>query len=163
MELKSRITYTFIEHKIEEAGQHAETPLRKVAVAAVLKNPYAGEYVEDLRPIIDASAALGAELSKIAVEARSDRPDFSMQKFADFAPQELTTDPDERTQIAFRLARRLGHKNVYGIDEQSDTIDYFPFDKVEAYAKAHNRAGALARSASSPPLPRRWYSPRCSR
>jgi len=83
--------------------------------------------------------------TKIAVEARSDRHDFSMQKFADFAPQELTTDPDERTQIAFRLARRLGHKNVYGIDEQSDTIDYFPFDKVEAYAKAHNRAGALAR------------------
>jgi hypothetical protein len=83
--------------------------------------------------------------TKIAVEARSDRPDFSMQKFADFTPQKLTTDPDEHTQIAFRLARRLGHKNVYGIDERSDTIDYFPFDKVEAYAKAHNQAGTLAR------------------
>jgi hypothetical protein len=83
--------------------------------------------------------------TKIAVEARSDRPDLSTQKFADFTPQKLTTDPDERAQIAFRLAQRLGHKNVYGIDEQSDTIDYFPFDKVEAYAKAHNQAGTLAR------------------
>ena len=69
MEFKSRVIYTFIEHKIEEAGQHAEIPLRKVAVAAVLKNPYAGKYVEDLRPIIDASAELGAQLSKAAVEA----------------------------------------------------------------------------------------------
>jgi hypothetical protein len=50
--------------------------------------------------------------TKIAVEARSDRPDFSTQKFADFTPQKLTNDPDERTQIAFRLAHRLSHKNV---------------------------------------------------
>jgi len=81
--------------------------------------------------------------TKIAVEARSDRPDFTTQKFADFTPQKLATDPDERTQIAFRLAWRLSHKSVYGIDEQSDTIDYFPFDKVEAYAKAHNRTATL--------------------
>ena len=69
MELKSRIIYTFIEHKLEEAGQRAEMPLRKVAVAAVLQNPYAGKHVEDLRPLIDASAALGTQLSKAAVEA----------------------------------------------------------------------------------------------
>jgi hypothetical protein len=69
VELKSRIIYTFIEHKIEEAGQRAELPLRKVAVAAVLKNPYAGQHVEDLRPLIDASAVLGVELSKAAVQA----------------------------------------------------------------------------------------------
>lgn len=69
MELKPRIIYTFIEHKLAEADQNAEIPLRKVAVAAVLKNPYAGKYVEDLNPLIGASAALGTELSKLAVEA----------------------------------------------------------------------------------------------
>ena len=62
-----------------------------------------------------------------------------------FYAQELTSNPDERAQIGFRLAQRLGHKNVSGIDEQSDTIDYFPFDKVEAYAKAHNQRATLAR------------------
>ena len=69
MELKPRIIYTFIEHKVEEEDQDAGIPLRKVAVAAVVKNPYAGKYVKELQPLIDASVALGAGLSKAAVEA----------------------------------------------------------------------------------------------
>ena len=48
-------------------------------------------------------------------------------------------------QIAYRLAHRVGQKTVYGIDEQSDTIDYFPFDKVQAYAKTHHQTAALDR------------------
>ena len=70
--------------------------------------------------------------TRIAIEALSDRPDYSSQKYAEFTPEKLTTNPDERVQIAYRLAHRLGQKTVYGIDEQSDTIDYFPFDKVQA-------------------------------
>jgi hypothetical protein len=83
--------------------------------------------------------------TKIAVEALSDRPDFASNKFDGFTSEKLITDPDERTQIAFRLADQLGQKSVYGIDEQSKTIDYFPFDKVETYAKAHEQGAALSR------------------
>ena len=83
--------------------------------------------------------------TKIAVEALSDRVDFGVKKFADYSPKELTTNPDERVQIAFRLAHQLGQNIVYGIDEQSKTIDYFPFDKVDAYARAHGQTEALAR------------------
>lgn len=71
MELKVRMIYTFIEQKLEEAGQDAEIPLRKVAVAAVVKNPYAGKYVEELQSLVDASAELGGKLSRVAVEALS--------------------------------------------------------------------------------------------
>src|SRR5438094_10245130 len=83
--------------------------------------------------------------SKIAVEALSDRSDFVTRKFQEFTPETLNRDADERTQIAFRLAHQLGQKSVYGIEEQSNTIDYFPFDKVDAYAKAHQQGAALAR------------------
>lgn len=39
------------------------SPLRKVAVCAVVRNPCAGQgYVEDLRPIVDASAPIGSYL-----------------------------------------------------------------------------------------------------
>ena len=83
--------------------------------------------------------------TKIAVEALSDRLDFATKKFDSFIPETLTKDPDERVQIAFRLAHQLGQKSVYGIDEQSDTIDYFPFDKVETYAKRHEKTAMLNR------------------
>ena len=83
--------------------------------------------------------------TKIAVEALSDQPDFVSNKFDGFTVEKLSKDPDERTQIAFRLAHQLGQKSVYGIDEQSNTIDYFPFDKVDTYAKAHQQSAALGR------------------
>src|SRR4029453_7188037 len=81
--------------------------------------------------------------NKIAVEAISDRDDLTTKKFDAFTPETLTKDADERVQIAFRLARKLGHKSVYGIDEQSDKIDYFPYDKVQNYAKTHGQTATL--------------------
>jgi hypothetical protein len=81
--------------------------------------------------------------NKIAVEAVSDREDLTTKKFDGFTPEMLTKDSDERAQIAFRLAHNLGQKSVYGIDEQSDKIDYFPYDKVQAYAKAHGKTAML--------------------
>ena len=77
--------------------------------------------------------------TKIAVEANSERADLATNKFDRFTPDTLTKNPDERAQIAFRLAHQLGQKSVYGIDADGD----FPFDKVEAYAKAHERAGMM--------------------
>ena len=83
--------------------------------------------------------------TQIAVEAVSERSDLTTAKFDGFTPEVLTKNRDERVQIAFRLAAKLGQKSVYGIDEQSDTIDYFPFDKVDSYAKAHGKADELDR------------------
>src|SRR5471032_1548219 len=82
--------------------------------------------------------------TKIAVEAIIERPDFAYAKYETFTPEMLTTNADERVQIGFRLAHQLGFKLVYGIDEQSETIDYFPWDKVEAYAKEHGQGALLA-------------------
>lgn len=82
--------------------------------------------------------------TKIAVEAISDRADFAYAKYEGFVPEILTKNSDERVQIGFRLAKNLGHKIVYGIDEQSETIDYFPFGKVDAYAKEHGQSGFVA-------------------
>jgi hypothetical protein len=69
MELTIRRYYTFIEHKLIEAGRPHGEPLRKVAAVAIVENPYAGRYVEDLEPLIAASESLGKELARLAVEA----------------------------------------------------------------------------------------------
>ena len=53
---------TFSEEILSEGGRELEKPLRRVAVAAVLKNPYAGEYSEDISELIDAGEWLATEL-----------------------------------------------------------------------------------------------------
>lgn len=42
-----------------ERGIRAERPIRRVAVGAVIQNPYAGRYSEDLRELVSLGAALG--------------------------------------------------------------------------------------------------------
>jgi hypothetical protein len=94
--------------------------------------------------LADVAARLARfEPNKIAVEAVSDRDDLTTKKFDGFTPETLTKNADERVQIAFRVAHNLGQKSVYGIDEHSDKIDYFPYDKVQAYAKAHAKTVML--------------------
>jgi len=53
----------FIEDILIEGHKKAKPPLRMAAVAAVLKNPWSGRFVEDLTPEIHAFApVLGAEM-----------------------------------------------------------------------------------------------------
>ena len=69
MQLKIRRFYTFVEHKLSEAGKESDMPLLKVAAVAVVENPCAGRYVEDLAPMIAASKQLGQELSRQVTQA----------------------------------------------------------------------------------------------
>lgn len=50
-----------LEETCAEMGRPVEPPARKVTVAAVIRNPYAGRYVEDLSPLY----ALGAEVATL--------------------------------------------------------------------------------------------------
>lgn len=50
-------------------GRVTDRPLRKVVVAAVLANPFAGRYVEDLGEAVDCSPELGTLLGGMAVAA----------------------------------------------------------------------------------------------
>jgi hypothetical protein len=59
---------SFVEEARSEAGRAAEPPLRKVAVVAVVANPFAGKWQADLSALTDASAPLGREMSRRAVE-----------------------------------------------------------------------------------------------
>lgn len=53
-----------------EGEKVAETPWRLAAAMAVVKNPYAGQYVQDLNPLINAySEYLGTELVNKALKA----------------------------------------------------------------------------------------------
>src|SRR4051812_14420737 len=70
MELEIRKIVTISEETFIEGFKKADKPVRIAAALAVIKNPYAGRYVEDLQPLIDAcSEQLGELLPKKAMEA----------------------------------------------------------------------------------------------
>ena len=65
-----RKTVTLVEEINSEYGAHANPALRRVAIAAVFKNPLAGKAAgADLQPLIDRSLELGVSLTKTALAA----------------------------------------------------------------------------------------------
>ena len=58
----------FVEEIHSEMGQAVSPPTRKAAAVAVIRNPFAGRYVEDLAPLIEIGAELGGLLGRKCVE-----------------------------------------------------------------------------------------------
>lgn len=83
--------------------------------------------------------------TKIMVEKVATSPDLIDESYAGFTPKLLRERKDERAQIGYRLAHKLGHEKVYAIDEQSSEgePDYFPFGRVMGHAQAHNQMARL--------------------
>ena len=63
-----------IEETHQEIGRTIDPPARKVTVAAVVRNPYAGKYVEVLEPLYDLGAKIGGLLAEKGVAALNVEP-----------------------------------------------------------------------------------------
>ena len=69
MQLEMRKVVTVVEEVMADGGKPVEKPYKKCAAVAVIKNPFAGKYVEDLTELIDTGEYLGGFLAQKAVEA----------------------------------------------------------------------------------------------
>lgn len=69
MKAKIRKIVTFVEETYTEMGQPVNPPSRRAAAAAVIENPFAGQYVEDLTELMEIGEELGALLTTRAVAA----------------------------------------------------------------------------------------------
>ena len=67
MEIRKMVTV--VEEVREEMGKGIDPPHRKAAAIAVLKNPFAGRYQEDLSELMDVGEQLGGMLGDITVKA----------------------------------------------------------------------------------------------
>jgi hypothetical protein len=74
MSAKIRKTAVFVEETHLEAGREIAPPTRKAVAVAVIENPFAGQYVDDLSPLMEIGADLGALLGRRAVEALGIEP-----------------------------------------------------------------------------------------
>lgn len=100
-------------------------PRRQAEIAEVAKR------LEKFRP------------TKVMLEFASDAPDRRVARYEKFTPGDLAASRDERVQIGFRIAHELGHSQVYGIDEISESVDYFPWEPLAAFAKRTGREARI--------------------
>jgi Amino acid synthesis len=69
MKAKIRKIVTFVEETQTEMDRAVNPPTRRAAAAAVIENPFAGRYVEDLAELMDIGEELGSLLTERAVAA----------------------------------------------------------------------------------------------
>jgi hypothetical protein len=58
-----------VEDVWHDGGPRLNAPLRRGSVAAVVRNPYAGAYVDDIQPMMEALKPLGREMTVRLVDA----------------------------------------------------------------------------------------------
>lgn len=75
MKAKIRKTAVFVEETHIEGGRDISPATRKAVAVAVIENPYAGEYVEDLSLLMEVGEELGALLGEKCVKALGIRPE----------------------------------------------------------------------------------------
>jgi hypothetical protein len=68
-DVRVRKFLTSVEEVRHEFGPPPATPTRRAAIAAVIENPFAGRYVEDIQPFMDDLRPLGKEMATRLVEA----------------------------------------------------------------------------------------------
>ena len=75
MSAQIRKTCVWVEETHREMGREIAPATRKAVAVAVIRNPFAGEYVEDLTPLMEIGAELGGLLGEKAVAALGISPD----------------------------------------------------------------------------------------
>ena len=70
-----RKTAVIVEETRKDIGREVDPPTRKAAAIAVIENPFAGRYVEDLSALMEIGAELGGTLGEMCVAALGIRPD----------------------------------------------------------------------------------------
>jgi Family of unknown function (DUF5694) len=91
---------------------------------------------QELQEVADVLAKF--QPTKIAVEADPGNKKMA-QAYEDYLAGKHELSRNEIEQIGFRLAKRLGHKELYPVDVEGE----FPMQRVMNYAKAKDRATEL--------------------
>ncbi len=95
---------TVVEETAMEGGKKVDPPTRKAAAMAVIKNPFAGKYVENLDELIEVGVTLGGKLTRMAVEALKIPP----QKAESYGKAAIVGSSGELEHAAAILHPKLG-------------------------------------------------------
>ncbi|MBV9078903.1 MAG: amino acid synthesis family protein [Methylobacteriaceae bacterium] len=104
MSARIRKLVTILEEAREEMGRTLPVPVRRAAAVAVIENPFAGRYVEDLAELVAVGEELGHVLTERAVAALG-VPGPSVQSYGKAA---LVGEDGELEHAAAILHPKLG-------------------------------------------------------
>jgi hypothetical protein len=102
MEVRKYVT--IVEEIFMEGGRKVNPPGKRAAAIAVIKNPFAGKYVDDLTALIDTGDQLGGVLGKMAVGALGIPP----EKVESYGKAAIVGEAGEREHAAAILHPKLG-------------------------------------------------------
>ena len=113
MSAKIRKIIVTVEETLTEMGRPIDPPTRKAVAAAVIENPFAGRYVEDLTPLMDIGAELGGLLGARAVAALGIRPDQAQS----YGKAAMVGEDGELEHAAALLHPKLGAPLRVAVDK----------------------------------------------
>lgn len=146
MTARIRKLVTILEAVEREAGQVVSPPAVRVCCAALIANPFAGRYVEDLSELIDIGAEMGSLLARRCLDLSGLKPD-AIQSFGKAA---MVGEAGEIEHAAALLHPALGAplREVLGggkalvpsskkMGGPGDTLDVPLGHKDAAYVRSH--------------------------
>jgi hypothetical protein len=104
MTAKIRKLVVQVEETRSEMGRDVDPPVRKAAAIAVIENPFAGRYAEDLTALMDIGEELGDLLGRRAVEALGIKPNEAES----YGKAAIVGDAGELEHAAAILHPKLG-------------------------------------------------------
>jgi len=150
MEVRKYVTV--VEQILADGGRPVNPPQKRAAAIAVIKNPFAGRYVEDLTPLIETGDELGGILAKMAVEALG----ISPQDAEGYGKAAIVGENGEKEHAAAILHPKLGTpfrnalaggkaiipsaKKIGGMGTEIDVPTHF---KDAAFVRSHFDAMAV--------------------
>ena len=102
MEVRKYVT--ILEEIFSDGGRPMDPPGKRAAAVAIIKNPFAGQFVEDLTPLMDIGEELGGILGKMAVDALGIAP----EKAENYGKAAIVGENGEREHAAAILHPKLG-------------------------------------------------------
>ena len=95
---------TILEEIRMDGGRKMDPPGKRAAAVAVIKNPFAGKFVDDLTPLMDLGEELGGILGKMAVDALGILPENAES----YGKAAIVGENGEREHAAAILHPKLG-------------------------------------------------------
>jgi hypothetical protein len=151
---------TIVEETVRESGQEIRPPTRKAAAIAVIENPAAGRFVEDLGELVGIGEMLGGLLGERAVRALGIEPSMAQS----YGKAAIVGEDGELEHAAAILHPKLGAPLRAAVEKgaaivpsakkrggMGATIDVPLGHKDAAYVRSHFDAMTV----SVPDAPRR--------